>query len=387
MRFRPRSKDTLSYLCGMEKATPLLDWHRRLGAQLTHFGGWEMPLRYKSELAEHQSVRSQVGLFDLSHMGEFLVRGPGALAFLQKMLTNDLRRITIGRAQYTFLLNPEGGVMDDLIVYWLEPELFLLVVNAANTAKDWEWLQAHLPSGGVEIEDITEATVLLALSGPASTAALAPLLEAGSTVEDLPYYACRKLTVAGIPNVLVATTGYTGEWTYELFVRAGEGAQLWEALLGQGATPAGLAARNTLRLEMGYLLCGVDIDESTTPLEAGAGWAVRLDKGDFIGRAALERQKAQGLPRKLVGLLSDSVRALPRNAMPLLNREGETLGRITSGSISPTLQRGIALGYLPPSYKVGDTVYFSLRGELTPLAITKPPFVAETSLTRRQKAV
>lgn len=370
----------------MEKITPLGDKHRKAGAQLTHFGGWEMPLRYKSELAEHQAVRARVGVFDLSHMGEFLVRGPGAFEFLQQMLTNDLRRIAPGKAQYTFLLNPEGGVLDDLIVYWLEPELFLLVVNAANTAKDWEWFQAHLPESGVVMQDITEETVLLALSGPESTAILRELLEGGSSVDDLPYYACRKLTVAGIPNVLVATTGYTGEWTYELFVRVSEGAHLWDAIVDRDVAPAGLAARNTLRLEMGYLLCGVDIDETTSPLEASAGWAVRLEKGDFIGKAALERQKAQGLPRKLVGLMSDSVRSLPRNGMPLLEAQGQSIGRITSGSISPTLQRGIALGYVPPTYKPGDTVYFSLRGQLVPLVITKPPFVSETSLTRRQKA-
>lgn len=371
----------------MGKATPLLEEHRKLGAQLTHFGGWEMPLRYKSELAEHQAVRTRVGLFDLSHMGEFLVRGPGAWDFLQEMLTNDLNRITPGKAQYTFLLNPEGGVLDDLIVYWLEPELFLLVVNAANTAKDWEWLQAHLPKSGVEMEDITEETILLALSGPESTAVLQGLLEASDVLQNLPYYACRKLTVAGISNVLVATTGYTGEWTYELFVRAQAGLQLWEAFIARGAQPAGLAARNTLRLEMGYLLCGVDMDETTSPLEAGAGWAVRLEKGEFIGRAALQRQKTQGLPQRLFGLVSESARALPRNGMPLLDAQGQPIGRITSGSIGPTVQRGIALGYLPPTYKVGDMVYFSLRGQLCPLTLTKPPFVAETSLTRRLKTV
>lgn len=370
----------------MAKATLLWDWHKKVGAQTTHFGGWEMPLRYKSELAEHQAVRTQVGVFDLSHMGEFLIRGLGAQDFLQKMLTNDLNRIAPGKAQYTFLLTPEGGILDDLIVYWLEPELFLLVVNAANTAKDWEWLQAHKPQSGVEMEDITEETVLLALSGPESTAALQSLLDNPREIEELPYYACRKLTVAGIENVLVATTGYTGEWTYELFVRARFGAQLWEALLSRGVQPAGLAARNTLRLEMGYLLCGVDMDETTSPLEAGAGWAVRLDKGEFIGRAALARQKTQGLPQKLFGMVSESARVLPRNAMPLLSDQGQPIGRITSGSIGPTVQKGIALGYLPPHYKVGDTVYFSLRGQLAPLTLTKPPFVTETSLSRRLKA-
>ncbi|MCX7606379.1 MAG: glycine cleavage system aminomethyltransferase GcvT [Bacteroidia bacterium] len=372
----------------MLKVTPLLEKHRELGAHLTAFGGWEMPLRYKSELAEHHAVRQQAGLFDLSHMGEFLVRGPKAAEFLQSVLTNDLAKLTPGRAQYTFLLNPQGGIIDDLILYQLESELFLLVVNAANTTRDREWLRENLPPTGVSLQDISEETVLIALSGPASTDLLGMHTDR-TAIEAMPYYSCQKLSVAGM-EVLVATTGYTGEWTYELFVRKEYGPQLWAILQAERgslkASPAGLAARNTLRLEMGYLLCGTDIDESTTPLEAGAGWAVKLEKGDFIGRSALQAQKQEGLRRKLVGLLSESARVLPRNAMPLLNEKGEEIGRITSGSLGPTLQRGIALGYLPPTYQLGDTVYISIRGQLTPLRITRPPFVSETSLTQRLKA-
>ncbi len=357
-----------------------------MGAQITVFGGWEMPLRYQSELKEHQAVRERVGLFDLSHMGEFLVRGPGAAAYLQRLLTNDLARLTPGRAQYTFLLNPQGGVLDDLIVYQLEPELFLLVVNAAHIEKDWVWLQDHLPSAGVELQDISEETVLLALSGPDSTTILSPLAE-NVGVSTLPYYSCDKGVVAGISNVLVATTGYTGEWTYELFVRREAGTRLWEAIMNQGAVqPAGLSARNTLRLEMGYLLCGQDMDEETTPLEAGAGWAVKLDKGDFIGREALLRQKAQGPTRKLVGLVSESPRVIPREGMALLSEGGQPLGRITSGTLSPTLQRGIALGYVPATVSVGEKVWIDLRGQRVPLTVTRPPFVSDTSLLRRQKA-
>lgn len=344
-----------------------------------------MPLRYRGEIKEHQAVREKVGLFDLSHMGEFLVRGRRAAEYLQRLLTNDVARLAPGRAQYSFLLNPQGGVLDDLIVYQLEPELFLLVVNAANTEKDWAWLQDNPPPPGVELQNISEETVLLALSGPESTAVLAPLTDA-EAVSALPYYSCYKGTVAGIPHVLVATTGYTGEWTYELFVRREEGPRLWEALMEQGGVqPAGLAARNTLRLEMGYLLCGQDMDEETTPLEAGAGWAVKLDKGDFIGRQALLQQKAQGLSRKLVGLMSESPRAIPRDGMALLSEAGEPLGRITSGSLSPTLQRGVALGYVPPSVALGQKVWIELRRERVPLTITRPPFVSDTSLLRRTK--
>lgn len=344
-----------------------------------------MPLRYKSELQEHQAVREHAGLFDLSHMGEFLVRGPAAADWLNALLTNDIRRLSPGKAQYTFLLNPEGGILDDLIVYQLEPELFLLVVNAATTAKDLDWLRQHLPASGVDLEDITDETVLLALSGPASEVLLQRFT--ALPIGEMSYYTCAKGSVAGIDNVLVATTGYTGEWTYELFVRKSHGQTLWDALLSTGeVTPAGLAARNTLRLEMGYLLYGTDMDEQTTPLEAGAGWAVKLDKPAFTGQAALRRQKEQGLIHRLFGLVSESARIIPRNNTPLLNENGETIGRITSGSIGPTVGRGIALGYLPPAYQPGQTVYFNLRGQMTPLTVTRPPFIQETSLTRRQKA-
>ncbi len=351
------------------------------------FGGWRMPLRYQSELAEHEAVRTQVGLFDLSHMGEFLVRGPQAGPFLQNMLTNDLSRLSPGRAQYNFLLSPDGGVLDDLIVYLLEPDLYLLVVNAANTDKDWQWLSSHAPSG-LQLENISEATVLLALSGPLSTQVLSRLTDA--PIETLPYYACVKATVAGIPNVLIATTGYTGEWTYELFVRTEKGPDLWQALLeagtSEGIRPAGLAARNTLRLEMGYLLCGTDMDESTTPLEANAAWAVKLQKGEFIGQKALLRQKETGLARKLTGLLAEAPRTIPRNGLAVLSSDSTPIGRITSGSFSPTLKKGIALAYLPPSLKEGEEVYIEVRGQLQPLRLTKPPFVKETSLSRRLQA-
>lgn len=368
----------------MLKSTPLREVHIQLGATLTAFGGWEMPLRYRSELHEHHTVRQQAGLFDLSHMGEFLIRGPGAADWLNSLLTNDIHRLSPGKAQYTFMLNPEGGILDDLIVYRLEPELFLLVVNAATTNKDLEWLKQHLPASGVTLEDITDETILLALSGPASEAVLQRFTSL--PVGAMPYYTCAKGTVAGIENVLVATTGYTGEWTYELFVRKSHGQTLWEALLSTGESlPAGLAARNTLRLEMGYLLYGTDIDEQTTPMEAGAGWAVKLDKPAFIGQAALRQQKERGVTRRLFGLTSESPRTIPRNNTPLLNQNGEVIGRITSGSIGPTVGRGIALGYLPHSYQPGQTVYFNLRGQMTPLTVTRPPFVQETSLTRRQK--
>ncbi len=370
----------------MLKETPLKAQHEQLKAHLMPFGGWQMPLRYHSEIAEHETVRAAVGLFDLSHMGEFLVRGPQAAPFLQHMLSNDLTRLAPGRAQYTFLLNSDGGVIDDLIVYQLEPELFLLVVNAATTQKDWDWLRQHAPKD-LSLENISEQTVLIALSGPHSTAVLRSLTEA--PIVQLPYYACLRAIVAGIPNVLIATTGYTGEWTYELFVRADQGPSLWQALLEAGAPygikSAGLAARNTLRLEMGYLLYGTDIDEDTTPLEAGAAWAVKLQKGPFLGREALLRQKEIGLSRKLFGLVAQEARSIPRNGLPLVNGEGHSLGHITSGSFSPTLKKGLALGYLPPDTPLGSTLYMEVRGQRYPLIVSKPPFLSQTSLTLKQK--
>ncbi|MCX8113341.1 MAG: glycine cleavage system aminomethyltransferase GcvT [Bacteroidia bacterium] len=369
----------------MLKSTPLREKHVQLGATMTPFGGWDMPLRYKSELSEHQATRAQAGLFDLSHMGEFLVRGPASASWLNSILTQDIYKLPPGKAQYNFLLRPDGGIIDDLIVYRIESDLFMLVVNAATTEKDWGWLQENLPREGVSIQNISDETVLLALSGPASEAILCSLTSL--PIGEMPYYTCTKGEVAGISNVLIATTGYTGEWTYELFVRRDQGALLWDVLLSnEMVSPAGLAARNTLRLEMGYLLYGTDIDEQVTPLEAGASWAVKLDKGEFIGRAALLRQKERGINRRLYGLLSDSSRVIPRNNTPLFNESGQEIGRITSGSIGPSVGKGIALGYLPSDYKVGMTVYMALRGQMVPLTIEKPPFVRDTSLTRRQKA-
>ncbi|MCS6896057.1 MAG: glycine cleavage system aminomethyltransferase GcvT [Bacteroidia bacterium] len=369
----------------MLKSTPLREVHVKAGATLTPFGGWEMPLRYRSELTEHHAVRTKAGLFDLSHMGEFLVRGKGAADWLNNILSNDVRKLSPGKAHYTFMLNPAGGIIDDLIIYQLEEDLFMLVVNAATTDKDWKWLQSHLPAQEVTLQNISDDTVLLALSGPESETILRRLTDA--PIQDMAYYTCLKGRVEDIPDVLIATTGYTGEWTYELFVRKAHGEKLWNAIISASeAVPAGLAARNTLRLEMGYLLYGTDVDEETSPLEASAAWAVKLDKGDFIGRAALLKQKENGLSRKLFGLVSDSARVIPRNNTPLLNADGQEVGRITSGSIGPTVERGVALGYLPSAYQVGDKVYFTLRGQQMPLTVTRPPFVSDTSLIRRQKS-
>ncbi|MGQ9864285.1 MAG: glycine cleavage system aminomethyltransferase GcvT [Bacteroidia bacterium] len=365
----------------MSQELPLVSYHEALGAQWSFFGGYQMPIRYHSEISEHLSTRQNAGLFDLSHMGEFLVRGPKAAEFLQKMTPNDISKLTPGKAQYNLLLNPEGGIIDDLIVYQLEDALYLLVVNAANTQKDWEWLTEHLPVQGVTMQNISEETVLLAVSGPRSTEIVALLTDL--PVHQMRYYMGLKGTVAGVKNVWVATTGYTGEWTYELFLRAEDAPRLWEAIweVGKphGLTPAGLAARNTLRLEMGYLLHGKDITEQTSPWQARLDWVVKLKKGDFIGRESLLQEKNQGIKQFLWGLVLPD-RLIARDGTSLTHH-GEPIGLVTSGSYSPTLQKGIALAYLPADYN-HTQVEVPIRSSVQTATLVRPPFVTQTSLKK-----
>lgn len=365
----------------MSQKLPLVSYHEALGAQWSFFAGYQMPIRYHSEISEHLATRQNAGLFDLSHMGEFLVRGPKAGEFLQKITSNDLSKLTPGKAQYNLLLNPEGGIIDDLIVYQLEDTLYLLVVNAANTQKDWEWITEHLPAQGVEVQNISQETVLLALSGPRSKEIMASVTDL--LIDKMRYYTGLKGTVAGVKNVWVATTGYTGEWTYELFVRVEDAPRLWEALWEAGKnyhlTPAGLAARNTLRLEMGYLLHGKDITEQTSPWEARLDWVVKIHKGDFIGREALLHQKAQGVKQLLWGLVLPD-RFIARDGTSLTH-QGKPIGTVTSGSYSPTLQKGIALGYLPADYSLPQ-VEVPIRSSMQMATLVRPPFVTETSLKK-----
>jgi aminomethyltransferase len=367
--------------------TPLHSWHVARGAQMMPFAGYDMPVRYTSDKQEHLCVRQKVGLFDVSHMGEFLVSGPYALELLQRATTNDLTKNPVGKAQYNTLPNANGGLVDDLIIYRLEEELFLVVVNAANIRKDWDWLNS-LNHNGAKLQDISDDTALMALSGPLSLPTLQSLTDA--PVGDLTYYAHMRATVAGIDNVLVATTGYTGERTFELYVRADQALKLWEALMAAGAPhgiePIGLGARDTLRLEMGYMLYGNDITDTTSPLEAGLGWVTKLDKGvDFTAIDILRQQKANGVRRKLVAFLLQE-RGIPRSHLPIVHN-GQVVGEVTSGTFSPSLNQGIGLGYVPTELAaVGTRLAIRIREKDHAAVVVKAPFLPETSLTQFKKA-
>lgn len=367
--------------------TPLHSWHVARGAQMMPFAGYDMPVRYTSDKQEHLCVRQKVGLFDVSHMGEFLVRGPHALELLQRATTNDLTKNPVGKAQYNTLPNANGGLVDDLIIYRLEDELFLVVVNAANIRKDWDWLNS-LNHHGAELQDISDDTALMALSGPLSLTTLQSLTDA--PVGDLTYYAHMRATVADIDNVLVATTGYTGERTFELYVRADQALKLWEALMAAGAPhgiePIGLGARDTLRLEMGYMLYGNDITDTTSPLEAGLGWVTKLDKGvDFTAIDAMRQLKGSGVQRKLVAILLQE-RGIPRSHLPIVHN-GQVVGEVTSGTFSPSLNQGIGLGYVPTELAaVGTQLAIRIREKDHAAVVVKAPFLPETSLTQFKKA-
>jgi aminomethyltransferase len=347
---------------------------------MVEFAGWEMPVYYSGILVEHRAVREQAGLFDVSHMGEIEIRGPGSVELCQRLVTRDVSRCAPGRAQYSPMCYPSGGIVDDVIYTRLEAERFLFCVNAANTAKDLEWMRRE--ANGVEVEDRSDTWGLLALQGPRAAEILEPL--ARPAVGGLARFAVCEATIAGI-GVLVSRTGYTGEDGFELYVDAGRAEALWDALLDAGAplglVPAGLGARDTLRLEMGYVLYGADIDAETTPLEAGLEAFVCFDKPEFLGREALLRQRSQGVTRRLVGLeLAEG--AVPRRGYAVF-AGGRCIGRVTSGTKSPMLGRGIALGYVEAAVSTPGTVLeVEIRGRRTPARVVEPPFYVPTTARR-----
>lgn len=347
------------------------------------FAGYEMPIRYSGDTQEHLAVRQKAGLFDVSHMGEFLVRGPQALALIQSITTNDISKVEVGKAQYNCLPNDNGGIVDDIIVYRLEDQLYMIVVNAANIDKDWNWISGH-NAVKAELQNISDATALIALSGPESVNILKKLT--GGKVEDIPYYAHMRATVAGVPNVLVATTGYTGERTFELFCRTEQAPALWEALLQAGGPnglePVGLGARDTLRLEMGYMLYGNDINDETSPLEAGLGWITKLDKAGFTAKDRMVALKAAGLKQKLVGFEMTEKGGIPRGGFSVA-KDGNTIGTTTSGTFSPSLKNGIGMAYVQTAFaKEGEVVEIMIRDKGIKARISKTPFVKDTSLSR-----
>lgn len=359
------------------KKTALYDVHEKLGAKIVHFAGYYMPVYYSSIIDEHRRVRATAGLFDVSHMGEFDIRGADALAFVQQMTTNDAAGLGVNQIQYSVFCYPDGGIVDDLLVYRLEDH-FLLVVNAANLAKDFAWLRQHL-QGRVELTDISDETALLALQGPRAEEVLSPLVNAD--LPSLAYYHCLSGTVAGKP-ALISRTGYTGEDGFEVYCKPQHGVAIWEAIMDSGGRadiqPVGLGARDTLRLEMKYALYGNDVDRTTNPLEAGLGWVVKLDKADFIGREALLQIKAAGMSRKLVGFETEG-KSFPRKDVAI-RKDGMDIGHVTSGTFSPSLDKGIGLGYVAARQtQIGNQIELDIRGKGVAARIVKTPFYTSGS--------
>lgn len=351
--------------------TPLFDAIAARGARLVPFAGWEMPVQFTGLKQEHLAVRSAVGMFDISHMGKFLLRGPQVLAVLQPLVPTDLLPLQPGRAQYTVLLNPEGGIIDDLIIYAQGPEAAVIIANAATTEKDRTWLQQHLSDKGVELADVSRDRALIAVQGPQAIATVRSLL--ADDPGQLLAFGHFETKLEG-EEAFVARTGYTGEDGVEMMIPASIATQVWERLLAAGVEPCGLGARDTLRLEAAMGLYGQDMNETISPLEAGLGWLVHLDrKGDFIGRAVLERQKAAGVAQKLVGL-EMSGRHIARHDYPI-QHEGQTVGIVTSGTLAPTVGKAIALGYVPTALaKPGQALEVTIRGKNHPATVVKKPF-------------
>jgi len=366
----------------MTKKTSLHTTHLASDAKMADFAGYEMPIVYSSIQEEHRAVRERVGLFDVSHMGNFLFQGPEATEWLNHVTTNNVSRLKVGQAQYTCLPNSSGGIVDDLLIYRLEDvheeEQFMAVVNAANIEKDWNWMHSHKHDRNAKSTNTSDQTALLALQGPKAKEVLSALTEV--EVADIPFYHFSQGTVAGVPNVIISATGYTGSGGFELYLPADQAEKVWKAIMEAGAPhdilPCGLGARDTLRLEMGYCLYGNDIDDSTSPLSAGLGWITKLkSKGAFVGRSIIEKQKEEGLKQKLVGFKVEG-RRVPRKDYTILDAHGEPIGRVTSGTLSPSLGTPIGMGYVEKEQSaIGQKIQIDLGKKQLQAEIVKPPFV------------
>jgi aminomethyltransferase len=360
--------------------TPLYAKHAAAGARFVDFGGWEMPVQYQGIAAEHQAVRTGVGLFDVSHMGQIDVRGPGALEAVNALITNDLAAIKDGQALYTCLCREDGGILDDLVVYRYDLDHIFICCNAGNRAKVAGWFATHLggAGSGLTVADQSDAFALLAVQGPQAVALVAGLAEglpAGTDVRSIGRYHFAEGTVAGIPTIF-SRTGYTGEDGFELYVPAAQAEALWDALFAAepGLVPVGLGARDTLRLEMKFALYGNDIDEGTTPLEAGLAWVTKLHKADFMGKAALLAQREAGVPRRLVAVRLDG-KAIARHGYPVVDAAGAQIGVVTSGAPSPSLGYPIAMAYVPDGqHALGSRVSIQVRNRVETGTIVKAPF-------------
>ena len=358
------------------KTTPFTDLHLSLGAKMSEFAGYNMPIEYSGIIDEHHTVCDAVGVFDVSHMGEFWVKGPHALEFIQRVTSNDASTLVPGKVQYTCFPNETGGIVDDLLVYCYSPEKYMLVVNAANIDKDWKWCVTH-NDAGAELENASDKMAQLAVQGPKATATLQKLT--AIDLSAIPYYTFVTGEIAGKPQVILSNTGYTGAGGFELYFYPEDAMDLWKAIFEAGAEfgikPAGLGARDTLRLEMGFCLYGNDIDDTTSPLEAGLGWITKfVDDKNFINRSMLEAQKQQGVDRKLVAFEMVD-RGIPRHGYTLHDADGRQIGQVTSGTMSPTKKIGIGLGYVEIGFaKAGTEIYLNNRGRQLKAQVVKPPF-------------
>ena len=355
------------------KTIPLNDLHAALGGKMVPFAGYMMPVRYSSDMEEHLCVRQGVGVFDVSHMGEFFVEGPQALALIQKVTSNDASTLVIGQAQYSCYPNEVGGIVDDLIVYKMAEEKYMLVVNASNIDKDWAWISSH-NTMGARLRNASEDYCLFAVQGPKAAGAMQLLTSV--SLADIKFYHFEIGDFAGIADVIISGTGYTGAGGFEIYVKNADAERVWKKIFEAGASygiqPIGLGARDTLRLEMGYCLYGNDITDTTSPIEAGLGWITKFTK-DFTNSEALKQQKEAGVSRKLVGFVMQE-RGIPRGHYPIVDAAGEVIGEVTSGTQSPSMGLGIGMGYVQTAYsKVGTEIYIQIRNKNLKAQIEKFP--------------
>lgn len=359
------------------KTTALYNKHLSLGAKMVPFAGFEMPVQYSGVTEEHFAVREKAGIFDVSHMGQFLVEGKKAKELLQFVTSNDINSLETGKAQYTCLPNGKGGIVDDLIIYKTGEDHYFIVVNASNIDKDWEHLSKYNENFGAEMKNISDEMSLLAIQGPKATEILQKLTE--TNLSEIPYYHFKYGSVSGVENVMISNTGYTGSGGFEIYFKNQEAEKLWDTICNagkeEGLIPCGLAARDTLRLEKGFCLYGNDIDDTTSPLEAGLGWITKIDKGDFVDREFLKKQKEEGITKKLIAFeLQD--KGVPRHDYPVVDAAGNTIGRVTSGTQSPMKKTGIGLAYVEkPYFKIDTDIYIQVRNKNIPAKVVKLPFV------------
>ncbi len=360
------------------KKTPFTDIHIALGAKMHEFAGYNMPIEYSGIIDEHMTVCTGVGVFDVSHMGEIWVKGPRAQAFIQRLMSNDISTLEIGKAQYSTIVNDQGGIVDDIIIYHYEPDKYMLVVNASNIEKDWKWLTEHNEEAA-DLENSSENIAQLAIQGPKALETLQKLTKIDLT--KVPYYSfvIGSLKGSALDNVIISNTGYTGAGGFEIYFYPQYGEDIWNAIFEAGEEfgikPIGLGARDTLRLEMGFCLYGNDLDDTTTPIEAGLGWITKfVENKDFTARAILEKQKKEGVTRKLCGFHMLE-KGIPRHGYDIVNENDEKIGIVTSGTMSPTAKIGVGLGYIKPEYaKLNTPIYIKIRNKNLKAEVVKPPF-------------